>query len=251
MLSSFSVIYLKWTEPFLRSTRLDRFNEESVRSSSPLAALLEKMIARRTSRLFVRGVLLFLVGMFFALVLNLLQVQRQVTLFPDVGDSAFSSTWWLLLCCGAASAAIGLLYPYFDEQLGESECYKQEWSSVMKCIAVFVGINHASAKIDFANNLQLSLTLSALSIGLWWIFDRSRSGFGLGVGVAVLATLVSQFLVYYGIYRCAVSDSLYVRSSLPCIFFSGGITMGNIGRQLATADYVDVPVVSASKEHDD
>ena len=28
-------------------------------------------------------------------------------------------------------------------------------------------------------------------------------------------------------------DFLYVRSSLPSIFFSGGVTMGNIGRQLA------------------
>jgi Insulin-induced protein (INSIG) len=138
-----------------------------------------------------------------------------------------------------------------------------------------------------------------MSIGLWWLFDRSRSGFGLGIGIAILATLVSQLLVYNGIYRldtdydelvwateakfihllsimlltiqcceelllifschaafCWVlfvvgyemlinfmspicfcrytaPDFLYVRSWLPCIFFSGGITMGNIGRQLA------------------
>jgi len=56
-------------------------------------------------------------------------------------------------------------------------------------------------KIDFANNLQLSLTLTAMSIGLWWLFDRSRSGFGLGISIAVIATVVSQLLVYNGIYR--------------------------------------------------
>jgi len=33
--------------------------------------------------------------------------------------------------------------------------------------------------------------------------------------------------------RYTAPDFLYVRSWLPCIFFSGGITMGNIGRQLA------------------
>lgn len=213
-----------------------------------------EMIATRTTRLFVRGVLLFLVGMFFALVLNLLQVQRQIPLVPDVVDTVFSSAWWLPPSCGTAAAVIGLLYPYFDQQLGDGRCYKQEWSSVMKCIAVFVGINHASVKIDFANSLQLSLTLTAMSIGLWWLFDRSRSGFGLGVAVAVLATLVSQFLVYNGIiYRYTAPDFLYVRSSLPCIFFSGGITMGNIGRQLAVADYMDVPssISSSSKEHEE
>ena len=49
--------------------------------------------------------------------------------------------------------------------------------------------------------MQLSLSLAAMSIGLWWLFDRSRSGFGLGVGIAVLATFVTQMLVYNGVYR--------------------------------------------------
>lgn len=103
----------------------------------------------------------------------------------------------------------------------------------MRCIAVFVGINHASAKLDFANNVQLSLTLAALSLGLWWTFDRSRSGLGLGITVAFLATLITQFLVYNGVYQYTSPDFLYIRSWLPCIFFSGGVTVGNIGRQLA------------------
>ncbi|NP_001308262.1 insulin-induced gene 2 protein isoform c [Homo sapiens] len=77
----------------------------------------------------------------------------------------------------------------------------------MRCVAVFVGINHASAKVDFDNNIQLSLTLAALSIGLWWTFDRSRSGFGLGVGIAFLATVVTQLLVYNGVYHTNVKLS--------------------------------------------
>ncbi|XP_069472696.1 insulin-induced gene 2 protein isoform X2 [Ambystoma mexicanum] len=209
--------------------------------------------------LMVRGCVLFLIGVFLALVLNLLQIQRNVTLFPpDVISSIFSSAWWVPLCCGTASAVIGLLYPCMDRHLGEPHKFKREWSSVMRCVAVFVGINHASAKVDFANNVQLSLTLAALSIGLWWTFDRSRSGFGLGIGIAFLATLVSQLLVYNGVYQLLVKigfalckmvivtlkqfrytapDFLYVRSWLPCIFFAGGITMGNIGRQLAMKGY--------------
>lgn len=55
--------------------------------------------------------------------------------------------------------------------------------------------------MDFANNVQLSLTLAALSIGLWWTFDRSRSGFGLGVSIALLATLATQLLVYNGVFQ--------------------------------------------------
>nr|AOX15706.1 insulin-induced 2 protein [Haliotis diversicolor] len=188
-------------------------------------------------QLMIRGTVLFSIGVFFALVLNLLQVQRQVTVFPpEVLASLFSSAWWVPPSCGTAAAVIGLLYPCLDHKLGETPCFKREWSSVMRCVAVFVGINHASAKIDFANNLQLSLSLAAMSIGLWWLFDRSRSGFGLGVAIAVLATFVAQLLVYNGVYRYTEPDFLFVRSWLPCVFFSGGVTMGNIGRQLAIDD---------------
>lgn len=187
--------------------------------------------------LVMRGVILFTLGVFFFLVLNILQVQRQVTVFPpEVLASLFSSAWWVAPSCGIAAAVIGLLYPCLDKRLGEDMHIKGEWSSVMRCVAVFVGINHASAKIDFANNVQLSVSLAAMSIGLWWLFDRSRSGFGLGVGIAVLATFVTQLLVYNDICRYTEPDFLFVRSWLPCVFFSGGVTMGNIGRQLAAHD---------------
>ncbi|XP_047226850.1 insulin-induced gene 2 protein isoform X2 [Girardinichthys multiradiatus] len=159
-------------------------------------------ITDRTTNLLIRGGMLFFVGVFLALVLNLLQVQRNVTLFPpDVISSIFSSVWWVPPSCGMASAMIGMLYPCIDRRLGEPHKFKREWSSVMRCVAVFVGINHASAKVDFANNVQLSLTLAALSIGLWWTFDRSRSGFGLGVSISLLATLATQILVYNGVFH--------------------------------------------------
>uniref|UniRef100_A0A3Q3J5R4 Insulin-induced gene protein n=1 Tax=Monopterus albus TaxID=43700 RepID=A0A3Q3J5R4_MONAL len=172
------------------------------------------VITNRTTNLVIRGAMLFSVGVFLALVLNLLQVQRNVTLFPpDVISSIFSSAWWVPLCCGTASAMIGLLYPCIDSHLGEPHKFKREWSSVMRCVAVFVGINHASAKVDFANNIQLSLTLAALSIGLWWTFDRSLSGFGLGVSIAMLATLATQLLVYKGVFQGATVSSVVCREA--------------------------------------
>ncbi|XP_063063147.1 insulin-induced gene 1 protein [Engraulis encrasicolus] len=198
----------------------------------------------KSANLIRRGLVLFTVGVFLALVLNLLQIQRNVTLFPEeVITTLFSSAWWIPPSCGTAAAVVGLLYPCLDRHLGEPHKFKREWASVMRCIAVFVGINHASAKLDFANNVQLSLTLAALSLGLWWTFDRSRSGFGLGITTALLATLITQLLVYNGVYQYTSPDFLYVRSWLPCIFFSGGVTVGNIGRQLAMG--------SAEKPHKD
>lgn len=60
-----------------------------------------------------RGVVLFLTGVFFALVLNLLQVQRQVTVFPpEVLASLFSSAWWIPPSCGTAAGML-LRHKYF------------------------------------------------------------------------------------------------------------------------------------------
>ncbi|XP_040208654.1 LOW QUALITY PROTEIN: insulin-induced gene 1 protein [Rana temporaria] len=207
---------------------------EAMSSLNSLIALAYSTLASSEGRSLIRrSVVLFTVGVFLALVLNLLQVQRHVTLFPEeVIATIFSSAWWVPPCCGTAAAVVGLLYPCIDSHLG-NHTSSREWASVMGCIAVFVGINHASAKLDFANNVQLSLTLAALSLGLWWTFDRSRSGLGLGITIAFLATLITQFLVYNGVYQYTSPDFLYIRSWLPCIFFSGGVTVGNIGRQLA------------------
>lgn len=51
-----------------------------------------------------RSLVLFIVGTFLALVLNLLQIQRNVTLFPEeVMSTIFSSAWWVPPCCGTAA----------------------------------------------------------------------------------------------------------------------------------------------------
>ena len=59
------------------------------------------------------------------------------------------------------TAVIGLLYPCMDRHLGEPHKFKREWSSVMRCVAVFVGINHASA-VSFSVVMMLVI-ISELS----------------------------------------------------------------------------------------
>lgn len=61
--------------------------------------------------LVIRGIVLFFIGVFLALVLNLLQIQRNVTLFPpDVITSIFSSAWWVPPCCGTASGKFSCVH---------------------------------------------------------------------------------------------------------------------------------------------
>jgi len=61
-------------------------------------------------RLLLRGVVLFIIGVLFSLVLNLLQVQRQVTQFPDIIDNVFSSAWWVPPTCGTAAGKMVIDY---------------------------------------------------------------------------------------------------------------------------------------------
>ncbi|NXQ28400.1 INSI1 protein, partial [Alaudala cheleensis] len=203
-----------------------------------------------------RSLVLFVVGAFMALVLNLLQIQRNVTLFPDeVISTLFSSAWWVPPCCGTAAGesltstsdfffVLFFLILSWRRRGGGAECVTRElgmpvfpshsdFSNRMSADLKRTVLNIFFQKLDFANNVQLSLTLAALSLGLWWTFDRSRSGLGLGITIAFVATLITQFLVYNGVYQYTSPDFLYIRSWLPCIFFSGGVTVGNIGRQLA------------------
>ncbi|XP_047651783.1 insulin-induced gene 2 protein-like [Phacochoerus africanus] len=124
-------------------------------------------VTSQSVNLMIQAVVLFFIGVFLASVLNFFQIQRNVTLFPpDVIASIFSSAWWVPPCCGTASAVIGLLYPCIDRHLGEPHKFKREWSSVMRCVAVFVDINHASAEVDFFFVfLSLLLLLLLLFLG--------------------------------------------------------------------------------------
>lgn len=69
--------------------------------------------------LVIRGIVLFFIGVFLALVLNLLQIQRNVTLFPpDVITSIFSSAWWVPPCCGTASGKFSCVCMHGMEMKG-------------------------------------------------------------------------------------------------------------------------------------
>ena len=54
-----------------------------------------------------RSVVLYLIGVCLALVLHLLQIQRNVTLFPvEVIGSLMKSDWWVPPVCGAAAGKL-------------------------------------------------------------------------------------------------------------------------------------------------
>ena len=73
------------------------------------------------------------------------------------------------------TAVIGLLHPVFDKILGESQKQtEQEWANVMKIIAVFIGINYASA-VSF---IPTSYTCVCFLLFMSWVVNVKNGGVG-------------------------------------------------------------------------
>lgn len=81
---------------------------ESVCRAAGMAAAVPGVLGQlRAAGLIRRGLVLFAVGVVLALVLNLLQIQRNVALFPEeVVATIFSSAWWIPPCCGTAAGKV-------------------------------------------------------------------------------------------------------------------------------------------------
>lgn len=202
---------------------------------------------------FVRGIVLFILGAFIALVLFMFsvlpEVRRKRIHAVDFGIvvNLFSTVWWIAPSSGTVAALVGIIYPCTDVRLGKPHKLQREWSSVAKCVVLFLGISHACAKISFNSPKHFSLFMAVASLILWWLFDRSKNGLGLAVLVTACTCAALQFLIYLGLYRTDEPDFLYARAWIPWYFFSGVVTFGTIGRQLAMTEYN----VGRIKEHID
>eukprot|EP00794_Sanderia_malayensis_P003625 gene3625-4139_t len=196
-----------------------------------------------------RAVILFVTGSLLA-TMKLFEDISETKSYLSLGlMNSISYTWWIPLMIGVFACFVGLIYPCIDSKLGEPHYFRREWSSVVRCVIVFVGMNHFSTKSNFlANKSHQFLVLLCIGIALWWTFDRSTNGLGIGVIAATLATAFT-FLVAHVIYRH--SNFLYSKSWLPGLYFAGACTFGNVGRQLALMDPSLRKLWKISSQHHD
>lgn len=193
-----------------------------------------------TLNIFIRALCLFILGISLSCLLNVMlilpELRRKVVYERDLLDRLYATTWWFAPCCGTASTLIGLLYPCVDSRLGKRPRHlRTEWSSVVRCAALFIGIIHAAVKLRFQSDVHLFITIASFSVLLWWYFDGSKNGFALGLLIAVGATACLLLMGPPNIFSEKMArNQLWV----PCLFFCGGVTVGKIGKQLAMIEYV-------------
>ncbi|KAI1317095.1 Insulin-induced protein 2 protein [Mortierella claussenii] len=203
----------------------------------------------------IRAMILFILGFVFSLVIDHLQTQHQLVQYHPGNSSASSSIststsgstivmgsnlslWdtasWLPPTCGASAVLIGTIYPLGDYLWWGRRVHRngRDWSSVMRCMGGFIGVNYAASKLPWTSSIQVSCTLALISAALWFLFDRTLHGFVISLTVASMGTTVAYFLVLNGWYSFTRADFFGVGSWIPCILYSSSVCFGSIGRQL-------------------
>ena len=114
-------------------------------NSFPL--VLDRVCRPTTLNFCIRALCLFIVGISISCVLNVMlilpELRRKVVYERDLLERLYATMWWFAPSCGLASSLIGLIYPCMDSRLGKPHHLRTEWSSVVRCSAVFIGIIHA------------------------------------------------------------------------------------------------------------
>ncbi|GJJ76975.1 hypothetical protein EMPS_09334 [Entomortierella parvispora] len=182
----------------------------------------------------IRALILFVLGFAFSLVIDHLQTQHHLIEYPSNIPQLWDTASWLPPTCGASAVLIGTIYPLGDYLWWGKRIDRNgnDWSSVMRCLGGFIGVNYAASKLPWTSSLQVSCTLALISVGLWFWFDRTVHGFVISLLVASMGTLVAYFLVLNGWYSFTRADFFGVGSWIPCILYSSSVCFGSIGRQL-------------------
>lgn len=73
-------------------------------------------------------------------------------------------------------------------------------------------------KIYFSSHFELFMTLVALSIGMWWLFDRTKSGLVFSLILTFILASLTQFFFKFKItrYICIVSIIMCSCFNISC-----------------------------------
>lgn len=135
--------------------------------TSVLSNVYGSLHSLQTANLIRRGLVLFTVGVFLALVLNLLQVQRNVTLFPEeVMATLFSSAWWIPPCCGTAAGELSLLNLYPDLII------LYEWMRLLYVLLILIQLS----KLGFYGGGRMGIVCLCVS----WCHYMQAANYSLG-----------------------------------------------------------------------
>jgi len=187
---------------------------------------------KRTSfanEILIYMVILFFLGSILAELILLLQNHFQVYAqgLPWISRVSLPVIW------GIGAVVMGTLYPIVDcLVVGVVKEVDRGWPDIFRCVVFYIGINYAATKFEVGNG-ELAIMLSVVTVGQWWIFDRTLRGFLVGLLIAILGSFFVSVFVYSDFYRFSKPDFFVIQSYIPVVLFSAGTCYGTVGRHIA------------------
>lgn len=205
---------------------------------SPGFVLREAVRTGIALRLLAGAALLFVAGSLIATLVAILMNQQHILRFYPAHILQWLSTGlWVPTVCGSSAILIGSMYPIADQLLlGHLHVTDENnWANITRFLVLFLGMTYATTKLPFDDHVQFSLAFAAMSVLMWYIFDRTWHGFALGLVVAAGGTIAAGLLTMSGAVSFSRADFFGLRSWVPVVFFLSGVCFGAMGRQIAVS----------------
>lgn len=184
----------------------------------------------------LRVLILFSLGIVLTFILIVLHFESKLNLFPNSILIFFQQIWWWVLpFCGIGAVYVGVMYPFIDHKLGECHYYDREWTSIIRCVGLFFGLNHLCAKLTFSSTYHFFLVLMIFCLLFWYWFDKTKSGLLFNIFHALIvnmSTYIFRLVGVLGLNQISSMEFSYLQTCLLWLVFSGCLTFGNIGRLL-------------------
>ena len=148
--------------------------------------------------------------------------------------------FWVPLIFGCAGLAIGLSHPQMDRLLGapQQRPGSRSLDLVVFGIAAFLGIYAMTAYAPLVPEGSLDVLIAVSALLMWGLLDRTWQGLVLAVLTALVGTTTEILLVKLGAFEyLPPKNGLFgVLTSLPWLYISASVAVGNLGRYLQFSD---------------
>ena len=247
------------------------FTTNNKRSDVPAQSRRKKDFRFLYLPLAIRGVLLFVIGVAYGIVITHLHDNSSIA--PVKIGAINRQSRIYLACWGLSGIVLGSLLPWIDtiwtgfggatSQLPPSprrsslarqsvsgedrpsllgDDLGASWNPAVRSVGAFIGIAFAIRRLPWESTFQMSLTLAVADPALWYLIDRSTPGFILSILVGVLGTIIS-LAINPGLVPPAASSATAISQELVGVFawvasvlFCSCVCFGNIGRRLALTE---------------
>ncbi|KAJ3084894.1 Insulin-induced protein 1 protein [Rhizoclosmatium hyalinum] len=141
---------------------------------------------------------------------------------------------WLPLSFGLLGVIVGHVVPRIDAILKIRRRVSR--SAAVRLVGGVLGINYAASKIKWENNGNANAAIALLSLGIWFLFDRTIHGCILSILFAFIGTTFTLWFVSHGIYHFETPDLWGLRAWFPAILFLSSVCFGAVGRLMIDLD---------------